>query len=551
VVFQIFNRENNMSNADQQSSQHGQQALAKKDYYAMVSGATAPQPPLSDVTAWSGLAANFMTDEPDTPKDMPDPEENLMVPAGYTYFGQMVDHDLTFDTTSSLGDARQAFSNKRTPRFDLDCLYGPGPDDAPYMYEDGVRLVSSNQDLPRGLSGRAIIGDPRNDENSIVCQIQMAFIRFHNAVVDRLAMANPGNSNKDLFRMAQQEVRWTYQRILVEDYLPRIVAEPDRVAFDTLRGADPASGKTTKPAAFSLYPAGAAREKIPLEFAAAAYRFGHSMVRNGYRLNANTQKHVFSPSGPDSLLGFGELPVSHLIDWSLFFPNPDLPGAVPQIPPGQAVHSESATPGQHDAKNNAVGKERLQYAYKIDPMLVDPLAHLPVKIAGAGQIASLGLRNLRRGRGFDLPSGQEVAAKAGLPALRNSELVVRDKRRVPGKQVLTSIPLAFQTHTPLWLYILIEAHQTLVDWFNSSTRGPLMGQPFLENELTLAAAATTTQLRGVGARIVLETFHGLLDSDQESYRSDAAAHWAPLLKNFRMWDLVTCNLTGPQVAPTA
>lgn len=536
-----------MSNADQQPSQHGQQASEKRSFYEMVPGTAASQPPLSQDKLWSDLVADFMTDEPDTPKDLPDPEENLMVPAGYTYFGQMVDHDLTFDTTSSLGGPRNEFSNKRTPRFDLDCLYGPGPDDAPYMYEDGVRLVSLNEDLPRGQSGRAIIGDPRNDENSIVCQVQMAFIRFHNAVVDRIAMINPGISNKELFKKAQQEVRWTYQRILVEDYLPRIVAEPDRVAFDTLRGADPANGKTAKPGAFSLYPVGSAREKLPLEFSVAAYRFGHSMVRNGYRLNADTQKHIFSPSGPDSLLGFGALPVSHLIDWSLFFPNPDLPQDDNKVPQGQATRSQSTTPGKCDSVNEATGKERLQYAYKIDPMLVDPLAHLPAKIAGAGQIPSLGLRNLRRGRGFNVASGQEVAAKAGLPALANAGLKVRDKRGGADQQVLTSIPVEFHNHTPLWLYILIEAHQTLVDWFDSPIRGAAdKGKQFTEEDLTSAASQTTTQLRGVGARIVLETFQGLLDSDLESYRNDAdALAWKPLIKHFQMWDLVTCNLTGP------
>ena len=131
--------------------------------------------------------ADSMKGEVDLVKDGADPEENLWVPAGYTYFGQFVDHDLTFDNTSSLNPADvdgidRLPSNLRTPRFDLDSLYGDGPDAQPFMYaEDGASLLfkdsyenqsqtsydQAHQDLLRSPNGRAIIGDKRNDENSI------------------------------------------------------------------------------------------------------------------------------------------------------------------------------------------------------------------------------------------------------------------------------------------------------------------------------------------------------------------------------------------------
>jgi Animal haem peroxidase len=146
----------------------------------------------------------------DSVKDGADPEENLWVPAGYTYFGQFIDHDLTFDNTSSLnpadkvevGKQDRSPTNLRTPRFDLDSLYGDGPDAQPFMYSsDGASLLLKNsfenqcqssfdqahQDLLRSPNGRAIIGDKRNDENSIISQIQLTFVKFHNAVVARLA----------------------------------------------------------------------------------------------------------------------------------------------------------------------------------------------------------------------------------------------------------------------------------------------------------------------------------------------------------------------------
>ena len=141
-----------------------------------------------DVPALVQLAQD-MKGAVDTVKDGPDPEENILVPAGYTYFGQFIDHDLTFDSASTLdGSTGSAASSVRTPRFDLDCLYGDGPDAQPFMY-DGAKLLFKDgpatsgpgelaaRDLLRNPNGRAIIGDKRNDENSIVSQIQLGFVR--------------------------------------------------------------------------------------------------------------------------------------------------------------------------------------------------------------------------------------------------------------------------------------------------------------------------------------------------------------------------------------
>src|ERR1700761_2470716 len=134
--------------------------------------------------------------DPNTPETEIDDEENPATDAGYTYFGQFIDHDLTFDPASSLQklDDPNGLIDYRTPRFDLDNLYGRGPNDQPYMYDtDGVHfivgpvLTGNPKDpaatgLPRNNSNpkRAIIGDPRNDENVIVSQLQATFLRFHN-----------------------------------------------------------------------------------------------------------------------------------------------------------------------------------------------------------------------------------------------------------------------------------------------------------------------------------------------------------------------------------
>jgi hypothetical protein len=133
--------------------------------------------------------------------------DNPRIPAAYTYLGQFIDHDITFDPTSQLQrfNDPDALVDFRTPRYDLDSLYGRGPADSPYLFEwadlefRGVKLLAgrnpdtdrdgtplTRQDLPCNEQGRALIGDPRNDENIIISQLQLAFIKLHDRVVDRV-----------------------------------------------------------------------------------------------------------------------------------------------------------------------------------------------------------------------------------------------------------------------------------------------------------------------------------------------------------------------------
>src|SRR5438128_10284587 len=165
-----------------------------------------------------------------TPETEADDEENTGISAGYTYLGQFIDHDITFDPVSSLQrqDDPDSLVDFRTPRFDLDCVYGRGPEDQPYLYRsDGVRMLlgrrltgneqdKNSRDLPRIASGaeprRAIIGDLRNDENVIVSQLHASFLRFHNRVADVLKATTFGE--------VQRAVRWHYQWVVLRDFLP-------------------------------------------------------------------------------------------------------------------------------------------------------------------------------------------------------------------------------------------------------------------------------------------------------------------------------------------
>jgi len=520
------------------------------------------------------LAAD-MKGEIDTVKDGADPEENLWVPAGYTYFGQFVDHDLTFDNTSSLNPSDvsghdRSPTNLRTPRFDLDSLYGDGPDAQPFMYaEDGASLLfkdsyqnqtqtsydQAHQDLLRSPNGRAIIGDKRNDENSIISQIHLAFVKYHNAVVKKLSRDDATLTGTALFNKARNEVRWTYQKLVIEDFLPRIVKA--EVLADLQKAITPDRRKHL----YALYTE-PKRINLPREFVGAAYRYGHSGVRTGYRLNGDledkakgTRLSIFPPSSrpksvlppdddsfKDSLLGFDPLPSNHVIDdWGRFFPN-KLPADIPL---------ELGKPPKDDTPD---GTLRLQFAYKLDTTLVDPMTVLPPKVLPTSPIVggaiaevkkaiapchlpdpagrpSLALLNLLRGNSYRVQGGQAIAAKLkerghAVEPLAPKYLVTRQKDRETEEGVFfrfKEIDPALQADTPLWFYILAEAQKSVVDSVRLQKDGT-----FNESEL-LSGGGAKTQLGWVGGRIVAEVFYGLLDSDAESYVRAAPHGWQPLL----------------------
>lgn len=427
-----------------------------------------------DLLKQLGAAMTADADEPPTPETEVDSEENTGISAGYTYFGQFIDHDLTFDPSSSLDRQNDpnALVDFRTPRFDLDCVYGRGPDDQPYLYrKDGIHFLlgsaltgnpadpnASGVPRNRAVAGepeRALIGDPRNDENVIVSQFQAHMLRFHNRMADEMR----GSS----FAEVQQQVRWHYQWCVLNDFLPTIIRED--LAKDILGVKK--IGDVPNPK-LKLY---AARRSayMPVEFAVAAYRFGHSMIRPIYRLNQNIDRlRIFSKDKP-SLVGFDAFPENWAIDWKLFFPNVD---AKPLSP------------------------SRVQPAYKIDTSLVNPLGDLPAVIVPPP--TSLAARNLLRSWRMGMPSGQAVARAMGEKVIDDKDLRVgkADEDGLKNnKPLFESFKGAekFKNNAPLWFYILSEAQQNI------------------QNN------ATPVHLGRVGGRIVGEVFVGLMMADGSSY----------------------------------
>jgi hypothetical protein len=448
------------------------------------------------------MAAGEVDDKPITEAEPED--ENPTIPAGFTYLGQFIDHDITFDPVSSLTAINDpdALKDFRTPRLDLDSVYGRGNADQPYLFEraDNFKLLlgpeqhpasvtAPRPDVPRNSEGVALTGDPRNDENLIVSQLQSLFLRFHNKVAD-VVRARVGPLAT--FQEVQRIVRWHYQWMIVHDFLPHIVGQDmvDRIL----------TGPGVPPELELYRPKSEAF--MPVEFSVAAYRYGHSMVRPSYSLSADvlngsdaTKQRVpiFSdnPDGKANLNGFRPLPDGWGIDWAFFFRG--LPA-----PPQQKADGSPYQP--------APDKPFLipQPSYRIDTVLVDPLFTLPGDPVPAGPngepTRSLAERNLQRGRALDLPSGQAVARFLHIDPLADDVLWSHadNERSAKRQAVLNAFP-QFASNAPLWFYILREAEETHRTGIDDSTG--LGGH----------------HLGDMGGRIVAEVLIGLLWNDHQSY----------------------------------
>ena len=253
-------------------------------------------------TALSALG-NEITSAPELP--------NSDIPSGYTYFGQFVDHDVTKDDTSdrpeTLPPAGVPFDQliqKRSPSLDLDSVYGKTwPDVDPLLLQsDGVQMLLGNTtpvgtlgvekdaDLPRKLTaadpkdvGEAIIGDPRNDENLIIQQLHLAFLKFHNAIARQIRLGAPSDPAAVVLLRTRELVTLHYQWIVLNDFVRRIVS-PE--TFQSVLGVANLAGVNSVSPNVVIFPViGTETPPMPLEFSAAAYRFGHSMVRETYSWN--------------------------------------------------------------------------------------------------------------------------------------------------------------------------------------------------------------------------------------------------------------------------
>jgi hypothetical protein len=395
----------------------------------------------------------------------------ILVDSGYTYFGQLIAHDLTKDT-SSVDDAwmtePENLHNLQSARLNLDVLYGGGPILSPHLYEsDGARLRLGQSkahacpfDVCTSRKGETLLADDRSAANLILRQMIAVFGRLHNFAVEQL---RPDFATSlELFDAARVRVQQQFQWLICHDYLRSIL---DPVIY---RRVFVRTGPRFEWRTFS----------IPIEFAAAAMRFGHAMVRPNYLFSFGQDMLLEKIFGRTS--DSGPIKDNLKIQWGFFFRGAG---------PGRTVH-----------------------ARPIDTRLSGPLHVLPTNLIGAPQIAcphfqiaknpnQLAIRTLLRGAGLRLPSGQAVARALGEEVLTEDELMRNcDGELTDQGRILRTFNLADET--PLWYYILKESEVR----HSGNRLGP------------------------TGSQLLAETIHAALRYDSAS--SVKAANDLPPLWNF-------------------
>lgn len=427
--------------------------------------------PVSPSTQANLIALGVTMHDPFNAGPEPNPGDSV-IPAAYTYLGQFIDHDVTLETFSAAAPdlflpgltplapivIENMIRNLRTGTLDLDSVYGPpappdpldseklmvgvvaefDPTNPTFSVEPFLRPIGKDDanDLPRtprhvilAHDRAALIGDPRNDENLIVAQLHLAFLRAHNALISG-GMSGPE---------AQKTLRQHYQFMVVDDFL-KTIADPAVVdailehGSPTLANGAPLFAPATEGSTDPYF--------MPLEYAAAAFRFGHTMIRGGYNFNRNFNFSgapgtlgaslglLFSFSALSGSLGdFETLPENWIIEWERML---DLGFGAP-----------------------------FDRARRVDTKLVEPLFHL-TNIEGIEEpvnIRSLAVRNLVRGYLLRLPTGQAVATALGITPLTPLEL--QQAAASPAQaQALTAG--GFLNRTPLWYYILAEASSNTI-----------------------------------------------------------------------------------------
>jgi hypothetical protein len=428
-----------------------------------------PRDNAADVVAALNALGDAMVEQ-----DQNDPGQNSPIPPIYTYWGQFIDHDLTANTDrdAEISDitsedlqaldpehVRTNLRNLREPALNLDAVYGDGPTffgqprTAAADFYTGPKFVIGQVDTSPGIRGvlippdddlhrdlprsnkLALIADGRNDENLIVAQLHLAFLRFHNAVVDWVrehepAYATGHSDDAAVFARARRLTEWHYQWLVVNDYLKTVAKRG--VAEDVLANGDPRFA----PRDGEVF--------MPLEFSVAGFRFGHSMVRGSYDHNRNFGKpglnvlptagfnFMFTFTGGGGLGGGQTLPFNWVIEWDRF------------------------------VDKGALDPDR--FARKIDTFIAPPLGAMrnqgndielpdgPEKDRLIALLKHLARRNLLRGYHLSIPTGQAVAEAMGVTALDKNELADE------GSQLRTLLEDAgFLDKTPLWYYVLREA----------------------------------------------------------------------------------------------
>lgn len=364
----------------------------------------------------------------------PDPSPT---PTGFTYLGQFIDHEITHmvhltEPPEAMPLPLEKLQQRRNCAFDLDSLYGQGLGDALVPYTDDGSFHSEFMrdgklyDLPRGAGAsgyEARIAEYHNDENFIVAQMQVLFMNAHNRLMQRYAADIADVEQR--FMQARRELALMLQGLVIHEFLPQFL---DHDVYRAFFGTDAIADLPL------LEPITPQNAGIPVEFAGAAYRFGHSLVRGSYPLNdlhhfPVNLRALFGLTGKGGLrdLKTGERGTDlgqYAIDWKYYFPM------------GYADFSNALT---------------------IKPKIADQLRDLVNEAPGHQDLL---LRNLLRGQELGLPGAQQIGEwllatqrdycrHMNFGLLREAELLSHDLGPVLRDQGIVG-------QVPLWLYVVME-----------------------------------------------------------------------------------------------
>ncbi|MDE4100067.1 hypothetical protein [Phaeobacter gallaeciensis] len=384
-----------------------------------------------------------------------EPQQSTEIPAVMTYFGQFLAHDVTHLQWST---PESAWTNLRaghsldfgTVLTQTDLSH---PQNSNWNCHAGVSLgetttTGEHRDLPRSLLpyGQSCTSDARNDTNLALAQIIVLLTRFLHAVRQH----NPTLSVEQVGALTAQHL----QAVVLDDYL-RTICDPG--IWQDIRDNGRSLVWTDKTRPFY----------VPIEFAAAGFRFGHSMVRDMYAHWGDSDKFmcattflrfVHDPPDPANSLINGRLGGIWAHDWRAF--------------------SRLADAGD------------MVRAARIDPNIAFAFrdlseGHFALKTAPqAGATINLAHHTLKRQYTLGLPTGQQLAQLAGVPTMSAAEVLGTGY-----SNIADAIDQAgFGSDTPLWFYILREA-----EFFQGGGRlGPL------------------------GSRLVCETLHAAIENSAAS-----------------------------------
>lgn len=409
-----------------------------------------------------------------------DEREGLLTPrTGYTYFGQFVGHDLSDDRTpfAQPYPAVEKVANYRSPYLDLEHVYDGTPTTSPHLFcgpegEEQFKVGRTTSGLQqRDLAFEndqpviALNDDRRNLENLMIRQLHVLFLKLHNVAVTQLRDPESPLSRATqtvegtVFARAKRVVQWHYQWIVRHDYLPRIT-HPHVWTLPRKRAQPPAIGQ---------------QWKLPIEFALAVFRFGHSMVRRAYALNCRRRRVEI-----DQLMQFGRelhpLQDELVMEWGRF-----LDGLPRSGPVGSSsLIDTSITRKLHGLDGPAMA------------MCSRTTSDMPV---------ALPVRTLIRGAHARIASGQQVAKQlVGAGIIKPSDVLtvqelVENRSNRSGSMLAK---LALHRSTPLFYYILKEAEMR--------TRGRRLGT--------------------LGSYIVADVLQSAIESDPTSYINIVGPNWA-------------------------